>query len=86
MKKFNVDDGAPQFPSFLQGFNKRWYANNCVVVYVCYTDCGVQEALEEAISLYGDEVKVKSGGHCYEDFVFGPDTKAIIDVTGLEHR
>lgn len=83
-KKLNPNDHAPQFPSLLQGFNLRWYANNCLAVYLCYSAEGVQNALEEAINLYGGAVKVKSGGHCYEDFVFSDATKAIIDVTGLE--
>jgi hypothetical protein len=84
MKKFNVDSNAPQFPSFLQGFNKRWFANNCLVVYVCYTSEGVVNAVEEATNLYGGNVKLKSGGHCYENFVFSEETLAIIDVTGLD--
>lgn len=84
MKKFNSSDNLPQFPSFLQGFNRRWFANNCNVVYLCYTAEGVINALEEAINLYDGAVKVKSGGHCYENFVFSEDAKAIIDVTGLD--
>lgn len=84
MKHFEVNDKTPQFPSFLQGFNRRWFANNCKVVYLCHTTEGVQNALEEAINLYGKDVKIKCGGHCYENFVFSEDTKAIIDVTGLD--
>jgi FAD/FMN-containing dehydrogenase len=83
MKKFKPSDKTPQFPSFLQGFNRRWYANNCLAVYLCETNEGVQNALEEAISLYGNAVKVKCGGHCYENFVYNSETKAIIDVTNL---
>lgn len=84
MKKFKPSDNAPQFPSFLQGFNRRWYANNCLMVYLCDTSEGVQNALEEAIGSYGDAVRVKCGGHCYENFVYSEETKAIIDVTNLD--
>ena len=84
MKKLQPGDHAPQFPGLLQGFNRRWYAGNCLAIYLCYTDEGVRNALDEAIRLYGGAVKVKSGGHCYEDFVFSEGTKAIIDVTGLD--
>lgn len=84
MKSIKSSSKSPQFPSFLQGFNRRWYANNCLVVYLCYSTEGVQKALEEAIRLYGGAVKVKCGAHCYENFVFSEDTKAIIDVTGLD--
>jgi FAD/FMN-containing dehydrogenase len=81
--KFSKTNTDPRFPSFNQGFNKRWFAKNCEAVYVCYTTNGVAEALENAIALYGKNVKIKSGGHCYEDFVFNARTKAIIDVTPM---
>ncbi len=84
MKQVKVDPNTPQFPSFLQGFNRRWFANNCCVVYLCHTTDGVQAALEEATNLYGGAVKIKCGGHCYENFVFSDKTKAIIDVTGID--
>lgn len=73
-----------RFPSFLQGFNQRWGAGNCRAVYLCYTPNGVAQALDDAISLYGKTVKIKSGGHCYEDFVYNQDTLAIIDVTPMD--
>jgi len=85
MKKIKTIDKTPQIPSFLQGFNRRWYANNCVVVYLCYSSDGVKNALEEATSLYGGGVKIKCGGHCYENFVFNNETKAIIDVTAINN-
>lgn len=81
--KFPISATDPRFPSFLQGFNKRWYAGSCEVVYVCYTAEGTAVALEEAIQLYGKRVKIKSGGHCYENFVFSEDTKAILDVSAM---
>ena len=84
MKKINTNKNHSQFPSFFQGFNRRWFANDCHVVYLCKTTEGVERALEEAIGLYGRNVKIKCGGHCYEDFVFNENTKAIIDVTGLD--
>lgn len=83
MRKVHVNDNGPQIPSLLQGFNRRWFADNCNVVYLCNSSVGVEHALEEAIRLYDKDVKIKCGGHCYENFVFGEDTKAIIDVNGL---
>jgi hexose oxidase len=82
-QKIIVSEKDGRFPSFLQGFNRRWMARHCQAVYLCHTTEGTAEALEEAISLYGSGVKIKSGGHCYEDFVFGEDTRAIIDVTPM---
>ncbi len=78
--KVLVNDQTTQIPSFLQGFNRRWFANNCEAIYLCYTAQGAAEALEDAINLYGHNVKIKCGGHCYENFVFNKNTKAIIDV------
>jgi FAD/FMN-containing dehydrogenase len=78
--KITVADDAPQIPSFLQGFNRRWFAGNCEAIYLCYTAQGTAQALEDAISQYGDQVKIKGGGHCYENFVYNSNTRAIIDV------
>ncbi len=81
--KFPVTATDPRLPSFLQGFNKRWHAGACQAVYVCHDAEGTRAALEEAIGLYGRNVKIKSGGHCYENFVFNADTGAIIDVSAM---
>lgn len=72
-----------RFPSFLQGFNQRWFAANCQAVYLCFDTGGAAGALTDATNLYGRNVKIKSGGHCYEDFVFNGGTGAILDVTPM---
>ncbi len=72
-----------RFPSFFQGFNRRWFAPNCEAVYLCFTSAGTAAALDDAISLFGQNVKIKSGGHCYENFVFNDGTGAILDVTPM---
>lgn len=81
--KFPVTGTDSRFPSFMQGFNRRWFAGSCEAVYVCYDAAGTAAALDEAIGLYGNNVKIKSGGHCYENFVFSAETKAIIDVSAM---
>ncbi len=81
--KYSVHADDPRFPSFKQGFNRRWLAKNCESVYVCYDTNGAVAALDDAIRHYGKNVKIKSGGHCYENFVFSADTKAIIDVSAM---
>lgn len=83
MRKVIVNENGPQIPSLLQGFNQRWFADECTIVYLCNSNTDVEEALEEAVSLFGTNVKIKGGGHCYENFVFSPETKAIIDINGL---
>lgn len=81
--RINPTGTDSRFPSFLQGFNQRWFAGNCRAVYLCFDSAGTADALSDAISLYGQNVKIKSGGHCYEDFVFNEGTGAIIDVTPM---
>lgn len=83
-QKIDVTGADARFPSFLQGFNKRWSAGNCQAIYLCYTPQGAAQALDDAISFYGQNVKIKSGGHCYENFVFNAGTLAIIDVTPMD--
>lgn len=72
-----------RFPSFLQGFNRRWFAGSCKAIYLCFTPQGTVAALDEAINFFGANVKIKSGGHCYENFVFNDGTGAILDVTPM---
>jgi hypothetical protein len=43
----------------------------------------VAECLSQAIASYGDAVKVVSGRHCYENFVYNPGTAAVLDLSGL---
>jgi hypothetical protein len=81
--KFDTSGNDNRFPSFLQGFNRRWFAGNCKSVYLCFTPAGTAEALDDAIKLFGKNVKIKSGGHCYENFVFNDGTGAILDVTPM---
>ncbi len=81
--KYPVTAADPKFPSFLQGFNRRWQAGSCEAVYVCYDAAGAAAALDDAIALYDSNVRIKSGGHCYENFVFNDGTKAIIDVSAM---
>lgn len=76
-----------RFPSFQQGFNMRWSAPNLQAVYLCYTAEGTAAALDDALATCeGGEgaVKIHSGGHCYEDFVYNPSTRAVLDVTPMD--
>ena len=58
MQEFTSGNNDPQFPSFLQGFNRRWKASNCEVIYLCHTTEDVRRALEKGTSLYGKNVKI----------------------------
>ena len=85
-KKITEEDDL-RFFSMTKGFNQRWRASNCEAIYLCYNAGGTARALDDALKHYrGDDgkgVRIKSGGHCYEDFVFSDDTLAILDVTPM---
>jgi hypothetical protein len=80
-----VGPASPTFSGLTQGFNRRWSAPNCRVIYVPLTESGAQAALEKIVAdgMAGN-FGVRSGGHCYEDFVFNPATQAIIDLSLLK--
>lgn len=82
-QKIIKSESDVRFPSFQQGFNQRWFASNCEAVYLCFTADEVAKALDDALASYGGGIKIKSGGHCYENFVFSDETKAILDVTPM---
>ena len=39
--------------------------------------------MNNIVNEYGGDVKVRSGGHCYENLVINDETKGMIDVRGL---
>lgn len=69
-----------------QGFNRRWYAPNLEAVYLPTHATDVVEAWADVIANKkgsGGELQITGGRHCYENFVYNPKTKFIIDTTGL---
>jgi hexose oxidase len=79
-----LDPNSPQFVGPTQGFNRRWLAPKCAVIFVPLTEEGAQAALAKAIAWGPGRFRVRGGGHCYEDFVFGAQTQALIDVSLLD--
>lgn len=66
-----------------QGFDRRWFAANLEAVYVPTHPEQVADCVTAAIKAYGRDVKVVSGRHCYENFVYNGTTKAVIDMSAL---
>ncbi|GAA1869696.1 FAD-binding protein [Myceligenerans crystallogenes] len=66
-----------------QGFDRRWFAPNLEAVYVPRNDAEAVAQIDEAIGRYGRDVKITSGRHCYEDFVYNDTTRAVIDLSGM---
>jgi hexose oxidase len=76
-----LNPSSPQFRGLTQGFNRRWTAPNVAVVLVPLTEAGAEAALANVLAGgYGQNFRVRGGGHCYEDFVYNAETQALIDV------
>ena len=77
---------ANQFEGLTVAFNQRWKASNCQIIYFCVSPDGVKNALQAVVDNvnYRNSFSVKSGGHCYEDFVFNDNITAIIDTSYLK--
>lgn len=73
----------PMIRSDRQGYNRRWFAPNLKGVYVPTSTDQVANVVTEALSTHGKNVKVTSGRHCYEDFVYNDQTHAVIDMSAL---
>jgi hexose oxidase len=79
-----ITPGHAEFQGLLQGFNRRWSALECRVVYLPITETGAEIALDRVLGAgLGNSFSVNSGGHCYEDFVYNPSIFAVIDLSLL---
>ncbi|WBO68356.1 FAD-binding oxidoreductase [Streptomyces camelliae] len=83
-----VGPGDDRYEALRRGFNQRWIASpEHVVVATSTAD------VEAAVNAWLDRhpgtgtpprrITVRSGGHCYEDFVCGDDVAVIIDVSAM---
>lgn len=66
-----------------QGFDRRWFATNLQEVFVPTRIEDVASCLSQAISRHGRAVKVTSGRHGYENFVYNDSTRAVLDMSAL---
>src|SRR5438105_2470614 len=78
-----LETNSSEFVGLTQGFNRRWLAPNCAVIYLPLTEAGAEAALTKAVTWGKGNFRVRGGGHCCEDFVFTAQTQAIIDVSLL---
>ena len=74
---------SPLILSDRQGFDRRWYAHHLEAVYVPTSLDQVAPCVEAALTKYGRDVKISSGRHCYEDFVYNDASRAVIDMSAL---
>ena len=71
----------PRYPEMVVGYNQRWVGAPDAVV-IPRTSGQVQRAVRDAVTA-GKRVSVRSGGHCYADFVYNPDVDVVIDMSAM---
>ncbi|MGA5519833.1 FAD-binding oxidoreductase [Streptomyces pseudogriseolus] len=74
--------GDPRYADLVVGNNSRWVARPDSVRLVRTTEQVVQ-AVQEAVD-GNKRISVRSGGHCYADFVFNPEVRVVIDTSLLD--
>lgn len=77
-----VTKSDERYEALSQGFNQRWVAKPDAIAFVSSTE-DVVHAVDKAVG-NNQRISVRSGGHCYENFVCNADVKVIIDVSGLD--
>ncbi|MFI6983493.1 FAD-binding oxidoreductase [Embleya sp. NPDC050154] len=80
-----VGSGDARYDALRRGFNQRWIARPDYVAVATTAD-DVVAALRKFLAdpaNAGRRITVRSGGHCYENFVSSPDVAVIIDVSGM---
>lgn len=76
-----VTHDDPRYPTMVRGLNQR-FVGDPRYVELCATPDGVVGALQRALDL-GARPTVRSGGHCYEDFVTDNPQGVTLDLTPL---
>lgn len=77
------EGSRPVVLSDRQGFDRRWFAPNLRTVYVPTHREQVADCVTAAVREHGRNVKVTSGRHCYENFVYNDGTQAVLDMSAL---
>ena len=77
-----VRPGDPQYPDLVRGVNQR-FVGRPGRVHVARSTADVVRAVQQAVR-DGQRPAVRSGGHCFEDFVDGPGVRVLVDLSGLD--
>ncbi len=76
-----VTPADQQYPDLVSGLNQRFIGAPESVRLVDSTS-QVAGIVEQAVA-NGQRITVRSGGHCFEDFVFNPSVQVVLDVSKL---
>ena len=85
-KCLQVVRGSKQFIGLTQGFNRRFEASACQVIYLPTNDNEAMDALTDILgnAEYRANFSIASGGHCYESLVYNNNIHAIINVSLMD--
>ncbi|MFF9780018.1 FAD-binding oxidoreductase [Streptomyces sp. NPDC013978] len=70
-----------RYADLVRGWNQRWVASPGAI-HLVHTPEQALDAVQHAVRS-GRRLSVRSGGHCYEDFVFHSATETVVDVSGM---
>ncbi|WP_268891345.1 FAD-binding oxidoreductase [Actinokineospora pegani] len=79
---FTVEPDDPRYGELITGNNQRWVGSPDCFQMVGSTQ-QVVDAVQAAVKT-GKRVAVRSGGHCYEDFVSNADVRVVIDMSEMD--
>jgi FAD/FMN-containing dehydrogenase len=76
-----VTPSDPRYADLVWGTNQRWVGTPDSVRVVSST-AQVAAVVREAV-VAGKRIAVRSGGHCYENFVGDPDVRVVVDLSRM---
>ncbi|MEV7457580.1 FAD-binding protein [Pseudarthrobacter oxydans] len=76
-----IGPGDSRYADLMTGNNQRFVANPDYVRLITSTK-DAEDAVREAVRT-GKKVSVRSGGHCFADFVCNPSIQVILDVSPM---
>jgi FAD/FMN-containing dehydrogenase len=68
-----------RYLDMVRGLNQRWVGAP-EVVYVVRSTAHVVDTVQRAVRA-GKRLSVRSGGHCFEDFVYRPEVQVVVDLS-----
>lgn len=77
----SVTAADPRYPDLARGDNNRWVGKPESVVLVSTTE-QVRDAVQKAVDR-GKGIAVRSGGHCYEDFVTSGAIQVVVNMSQM---
>ncbi|OPG01832.1 hypothetical protein B1R27_35155 [Streptomyces sp. GKU 895] len=78
----SVGPGDKRYKDLSQGWNQRWAATP-ERICLAETTAQVRSVVQAAVTA-GKRLTVRSGGHCFEDWVYNPEVQVILDLSRMD--